>query len=203
MGIGGRMLLGKRAESIILGGIIDVFWGIAINILFPPSRLPRSSAIKRQTGGRHEWSEGSPQAVVSEFASIGEIRTENRDAFSAHGSPVSDSNWGADRAHSRPSMQNQQGKDSLSWRPVQLQACAEPTTEQLSVHQMRASGRAEPKEGSTGKCKTVREPPGNPGDQTPVSTDTGDPRRRLGTRSSRPGVRWKWRKQLRDIDPRI
>lgn len=92
MGIGGRMLLGKRAESIILGGKIDVFWGIAINILFPSSRLPRSSAIERQTGGRHEWPEGRPQAVVSEFAFIGEIRTQIRDALNAQGSPLSDSN---------------------------------------------------------------------------------------------------------------
>jgi hypothetical protein len=37
-------------------------------------------------------------------------------------------------------MQNLQGKDSLSWRPVQPQACAERPTKQLSVHQMRASG---------------------------------------------------------------
>jgi hypothetical protein len=91
-GIGRRMLLGKRAESIILGGKIDVFWGIAINILFPPSRLPRSSAIERQTGGRHEWPEGRPQAVVSEFAFIREIRTQKTDASNAQGSPVSDSN---------------------------------------------------------------------------------------------------------------
>lgn len=85
-------LLGKRAESIVFAGKIDVFWSIAINILFPPSRLPRSLAIERQTRGRHEWPEGRPQEVVSEFAFIGGIRTEKRIAFSAHGFPVSDSN---------------------------------------------------------------------------------------------------------------
>ncbi len=71
---------------MILCGKIDVFWGIAINIPFPPSRLPRSSAIKRQTRGRHEWPEGRPQAVVSEFTYIVEIRTQKETPSTRRGS---------------------------------------------------------------------------------------------------------------------
>jgi len=84
--------LGKNAELILLAGKIYVFWGIAINILFPPSRLPRSSAFERQTGGRPEWPEGRPQEGVSEFVFFGELRTGNRDALRVQGSPVSDLN---------------------------------------------------------------------------------------------------------------
>jgi len=84
--------VGQKAESVILAGKIDVFWGIATNILFPPSRLPRSSAFERQTGGRPEWPEGRPQEVVSEFVFFSELLTGNRDALRVQGSPVSDLN---------------------------------------------------------------------------------------------------------------